>query len=501
MIDLLEFLLIRGWAALHPRPSRSAPKSEPAIDDNAIGYLLGGDGETGKPVYLPWSDLVRMLLVTGITGSGKSTFMKRLVESLWPSVSIVLFDVHADFGSWLLRFAAATIGPDEAAKRLIVIDPAAPSNYITPVNPLAGTGEPLQIALFVLAALKKQAHDQFGSWGVTIQENLTFSVLALAEAGRVVGVPFSLAHLQAFFLNEAFRTSLVVHTSDMVREYWSASYARLSADKQLQSWLAVQNKVTPLLLPLGSLVGPRHGFAFDVLNEPPSKIVICTIARHRYEDAAIMGVDLVVNRFSSFVMSRAEMPPEEKLPVLAIVDEFPLLQPERFESLIALARKHNVAVALGAQSVGMLNPATRHILRNVVGNAIVMRQGPDGAREMARSIFPADPSEDVLTTLLTQKQGEAYLSQVDKPAVRFRVRHAPDPDVSDEAVQATLEAALRAYGQPRSAYTEERAAFARELARMEAGEPNAAYPPQTQTDPPEIDHGRRPGEYSPHSEP
>jgi hypothetical protein len=472
MLNLLESVLTTVWNRAGAGRKPSTVRRKQSVDESTIGITFGPvDEETGerpgKPVHLDWKDLVRHTVIVGQTGSGKSTLLRRICERFAESVSIVSFDIHGDFNrNWLLPHAASILSSEVGAKRLVVIDPAISDRHIVSVNPLAGDDEPLQRAFRIAGILREQAD----SWGVTIDQNLTYCLVALCEAGDSLKKPFALVHVEPFFTHEAFRLSVCAKCSEPVRNYWVNSFGSLSQEQALTSWRAVENKLTRLVLPLHDLLAPRQGFSFNCLNEAPPKIVLCTLLHHRLDSAAVSGMDLLVGSFAGFVMARAELPSEEKCPVLAIVDEFPLLDTSRFESLLALARKHNVAVVLGAQSFGQLSTSTKHVLRNVVGNTIAMRVGPDSAKDLARSILPRDPDEDVEKNLLSFRQGEAYLQQVDKPAVKFRVRHAPDPEVTPAHQQQVLEASMQAFGVTRIALKKELTTFHNQLQRMEQGE-------------------------------
>lgn len=97
-----------------------------------------------------------------------------------------------------------------------------------------------------------------------------------------------------------------------------------------------------------------------------------------------------------------------------------------------------------------------------------MRVGPDSARDLARSII-TESDVDMDEELVTLKQGECYFAQVDKPAIKMRVRNTADPEIASGAADAVLNQALRNYGRPRSSLQRERANFARFLAGLETG--------------------------------
>ena len=503
IVQLFESLLITlfNFARRRSEATRTQPLPTVEIppDHVVIGKVISPLSSSSDPtssqlleagiVALAPEARRRHLYLLGATGTGKTNLLLQLIESdITHQRAFCVVDLRGDLVDRILLRLAKTAPPNTWRERLLLLDLRG-EGQVVGFNPLLGEGDVYNRALHVLSVLKQQSD----SWGVQLEETLRNAIIALAQSG------WSLLEIEPLLGNPAFRAEVLKQVTDVhVRNFFTERFDRLSAANQLAWSLACLNKVTPLLaIPqLRLMFGQRESFSFrDVLDQQPGMIILISLAVDRLHEAARLVGGLFVSSFQSAIMSRADQPEGERVPVQLYVDEFETMATERFESIVAEGRRFGLGLCLSHQNISQLSTGLRHVLRNNVHTQIYFQTGALDASELAKEITGTSPEEDIRTTLMTQGVGEAYLVRRGQPGTRIRTLHCPDPKPDESIVKAIREASLDTYARPR-------ADVERELAEREEYVKSLNDKAPAKKKPMEIRHAKtvrfEPDEHQPH---
>lgn len=424
-------------------PPEPAPEAPLPPDATVLGHLIPPDGTARRePVALSPEARRRHLYILGATGTGKTNLLLRLIESdIQNNDSFCVIDLRGDLVDRVMLRLAATAPPDVWRERLLLLD-LRDREHVVGFNPLAGESEVHTRALHLLAVLRYQSD----SWGVQLDETLRNCLLALAEAG------WSLLEIEPLLTNSAFRAQVLHHVSDSRVRSFFERYNALSVSNQATWSLAVLNKITPLLsIPsLRLMFGQRQSFSFRaLLDRQPGMIVLVSLAIDQLHEAARLTGGLLVSSFQTAIMSRVDQPEAQRVPVNLYIDEFESMASERFEAIVAEGRRFGLGLTLSHQNINQLSTNLRHVLRNNVHTQIYFQTGALDAADLAKEISGEQSSDEVRSTLMSQGIGQAFLVRRGQPSARLQVLHSPDPQVSEERVQAMRQASLLTYARPR----------------------------------------------------
>lgn len=445
LLELILILIVNcARAVLSRRPGqRRAPVLPPPEDHLILGHTMAGPGREPQAITLSPEERRRHLYVLGATGTGKTNFLMRLIQSdITDKRSFCVIDLRGDLIDRILLRLAQQESPEAMEQRLLLIDLRRNSHTVG-FNPLAGQGDLYGRAFHLLAVLRQQSD----SWGIQLEETLRNCLIALAESG------WSLLEIEPLLSNASFRRVVLSQVSDSYVRSFFERYDELSPDKQVTWRLPVFNKITPLLaIPqLRLMFGQRTSFSFSqLLDWEPGRIILVSLAVDRLHGAAYLAGGLFVSAFQSAIMSRVDQPEKSRAPVHFYVDEFETMATEHFQSIIAEGRRFGLGLCLSHQNLSQLPLELRHVLLNNVHTQMYFQTGALDAAQLAREISTDEPKDVVRSTLITQAVGEAYLVRRGEPSQRVRIPYSPDPSVDKEKVRAIVEASLQTYGRPRS---------------------------------------------------
>jgi hypothetical protein len=414
------------------------PSTDEALPDRVEARL----SDSGIVALWPEARL-RHLYVLGATGTGKTNLLLRLIESdIKNRRAFCVIDLRGDLVDRILLRLANSAPPEAWRERLLLMD-LRDSERVVGFNPLLGEGDVYNRALHLLAVLQRQA----GSWGVQIEDTLRNCLFALAETG------WSLLEVEPLLTNAAFRAQVLRQVTDTQVKSFFRRFDAMSSASQVSWAQAALNKLSPLLsIPsLRLTFGQRQTVSFRrLLDKQPGMIVLVALAVDRLHEAARLTGGMVVSSFQTAIMSRADQPESERVPVHLYVDEFESMATDRFEAIVAEGRRFGLGLTLSHQNITQLSPNLRHVLRNNVHTQAYFQTGALDARELAKEIGGGKSSSEVLAALMAQGVGQAYLVRRSQPSARIQVLHCPDPRVTPEQVRAVRAASAATYARVRA---------------------------------------------------
>ena len=407
----------------HPQPRR--------------GRLIG-QGSADKAVRLSDADSLRHLLITGPTGTGKSTLISRLVlQDIAAGHSVVLLDPKGDLvDDVLARY------PGRRLDELVVIDPrdSAPVG----VNPLYRPAQPALVADQLLGIFTQLFKDSFGPRTADV---LGASLLTLARWGEG-----SLAVLPLLLTNPGLRRRIVGGSADPLGTgpFW-AWYERLKDAERQQIIAASLNKLRPftvrpdLRAVLGQ-VAPRFALT-DLIAK--RRVVLVNLAKGALgpESSALLGT-VLLNQVWQTLQGRSDLPPERRHRVGLYVDEIAdyLRLPGDVSELLIQARSLGVGFTLAHQHLHQLpNDLRAAVLANARSRVLFQLESDDarvfaaGHPELDAADLMGLPTYEAYASLLQDNQVQPYVS------LRLPPPQPPSRDVAE--LRSTSRSS---YGRPRS---------------------------------------------------
>lgn len=215
--NLIEFLLLGAWNGAQQkradrRRAEAVPLPTPSLCPLAPeGAVVIGDtlplvpGGVERPLWLEEGERCKHLVMTGATGSGKTTALRHLLGADSSARrATFLADFNGDLMDGALGLLAGTVAPQDLQGRLLLLDLRDPS-YLPAFNVLqpAGDGDDAYTrALSLLDAVRRGSD----SWGVQLHESILASFITLSESG------FTILEVEPLLSNAAFRAHVVART-------------------------------------------------------------------------------------------------------------------------------------------------------------------------------------------------------------------------------------------------------------------------------------------------
>jgi hypothetical protein len=136
---------------------------------------------------------------------------------------------------------------------------------------------------------------------------------------------------------------------------------------------AGQFTAAPQLRLILGQVAPRFDLGFTMNNR---RILIANLAKGSIgEQASNLLGSLIVSHLQLVAMDRSSLPPDQRVPFFAHVDEFQTFSSDAFASLLSEARKFATHFCLANQYTDQLQAAVRSAVIGNAGTLVVFRVG------------------------------------------------------------------------------------------------------------------------------
>jgi DNA helicase HerA-like ATPase len=351
------------------------------------GRILGtaNDPRITRPVALSPADSLHHLHLVGPTGVGKSTALLNLiVQDLEAGRSVVVLEPKGD----LVDDVLARV-PDHRLDDVVVIDPT--DEAPVGVNPLSGPGTAEMKVDGLLAVFEGLFGDAIGP---RTHDLLSAGLLTLCGSPNV-----TLVDLPRLFTDPGFRNYLRLTARDPLAldPFWQW-YEALSPAEQNAVLAPLMNKVRRFLLrpQVRRTVGQMRP-RFDVRQVfTERRVLLVNLAKGSIgaESAALLG-SVIVSQLWRATLSRQQIPPERRHPVMWVIDEFQdyLRLPSDLADVLSQARALGVGLHLAHQHLAQLSPAMRAAVLANARSRVVFQTGADDARTLIGSdkrLTPAD---------------------------------------------------------------------------------------------------------------
>lgn len=369
MFRFFEQLIISLWNRLHPRGKRRPEKGQ-----LQLGHLLEEGSATRKPVGLSQVRRTTHVVVTGMTGSGKSYFLRNLVQQdVTRGNGFGLIDQHGDLVPPTLRFLAER-GVDPA--EVILIDPAN-REWAVGLNPLEASDD--HTRFLQVAEMTRTIADRWDFKGARTEELLRNALFVLSANGlTLIEVPLLLT-------DAGYRAQLIKRVANAeVQEYFTLRY-----DPMSEAMKAIMRE--PVLNKLSELIGDPHfrhilgqrtsTVSFDDVLER-GKILLVSVPKGTLGVHASTFASLVVGKLKAAIFRR-----ERRLLWSLFADEFQNLvsADTDFDVLFSEARKFGIGVVTANQFLAQLPSGMRSATQSV-GTRVFFQLSPEDANQVAQEI-------------------------------------------------------------------------------------------------------------------
>lgn len=337
---------------------------------NYLGLFYG---DPQRPVRIPINDRRRHILITGTTGTGKSTLLANLfAQEANTGRGALLIDPHGR-----LAEQALDLVPPRRIRKTIYINPG-DTEHPVGFNPLYNVPEQQRATRTanIVGAIEAIWGDI--SWGPKLQHVLSNAVRALLDIGDA-----TLLGIARMIEDETYRDRVRRHITDpQVRKFWDITFYTYLEDGP-QTFMSVLNKIEQIT---------ASPIMRNILGQPKSRfdprhlmdnnyLVIINLSKGLLGDehANLLG-SLIISCFASAAMSRADLAAADCKDFAMIIDEFPNFTTNKLSSLLSEVRKYNVSLILAHQYLDQMSEPMRSAALGTVGSFIVFRVGGEDAK-------------------------------------------------------------------------------------------------------------------------
>ena len=413
------------------------------------GVILGVNEFRGeqKEIRLLDNDRRRHVYMIGSTGSGKSVLMKNIAyQDMCDGRGFAFLDPHGDAVEDLMGMV-----PRERIDDVIYFNPADMERPVG-MNMFEFTTPDqkdfiVQEGINMLQSLFDPSNQGFfGPRGQHMFRNAALLLMSDPKGASFIDIP------QCFTDPEFVKAKLRYVTDKAVYDYWTKEFpeSRRSNDAgEVITWFT--SKWGPFLAntTMRNILGQtKSGFNLREIMDN-KKIFLVNLSKGQLGDinSQLLGMILVM-KFQTAAMSRADIPESERKDFCLFVDEFQNFSTESFESILSEARKFRLNLFIVNQFMTQLTDKIREGVLGNVGTLMSGRLGVTDAELMEKAFAPAFNAEDL------HKQANYHVISTvmmfDMPSAPFTMRLLPPlAKPNKELGESLKEYASMKYGRTR----------------------------------------------------
>ena len=374
----------------HLAQSRFATAASP-LGLPGDGILLGTNSFRGatNEVRLAPEDRLRHLYVIGQTGTGKTSFMKTLIEQdIKAGNGVCFIDPH---GNDILDILAVI--PPERYEDVIYFDPAYLDRPFG-LNLLEyDPSHPEQKTFIVnemLAIFRRLYGDVPESMGPAFEQyfrNATLLVMEDPESGS------TLMDIGRVLSNAPFRNlKLAKSMNPIVNQFWTEIATQAEGEASLANIVPyITNKFDDFTANdfMRPIIGQQESsFKFREIIDN-KKILLVNLSKGRLgeRNANLLGLILVGKLFMA-ALSRADDPRGVFPPFYVYIDEFQNITTDSIPGILSEARKYKLSLTIAHQFLAQVDEKIRNAGFGNVGSMAVFRVGEEDGEFFAKQFAP-----------------------------------------------------------------------------------------------------------------
>jgi hypothetical protein len=433
----------------HLKQSRFTAAAAPLVL-TPHGIQLGTNDFRGQQteVRLAPEDRLRHMYVIGQTGTGKTSFMKTLIEQdIKAGNGVCFIDPH---GNDILDILACV--PPERYEDVIYFDPA----YLDrpfglnlleydPAHPEQKTF----IVNELLAIFRRLYGDVPESMGPAFEQyfrNATLLVMEDPASGS------TLMDIGRVLSNKEFRDlKLSKSMNPIVNQFWNEIATQAEGDASLANIVPyITNKFDDFTANdfMRPIIGQQESsFKFREVMDS-RKILLVNLSKGRLgeRNANLLGLIMVGKLFMA-ALSRADNPRGDFAPFYLYIDEFQNITTDSIPGILSEARKYKLSLTIAHQFLAQVDDKIRDAVFGNVGSMSVFRVGQDDAEFFAKQFAPTFSAPDFTNI----ENYNAYIRMLAHgiPQKPFNIKTLPPPPGNEAQIDDLRELSYLTYGRDR----------------------------------------------------
>jgi len=434
----------------HLKQSRFTAAAAPTVLPRD-GILLGKNTfrGTASDVRLSPQDRLRHLYVIGQTGTGKTGYMKTLIEQdMRNGEGVCFIDPH---GSDIIDVLAMV--PPERYEDVIYFDPAELSRPFG-LNLLEyDQNKPEQKTFIVnelLAIFRRLYGDVPESMGPAFEQyfrNATMLVMEDPDSGS------TMLDIARVLSDSAFRNlKLSRSTNPVVNQFWEKIATQAGGEASLENIVPyITNKFDDFTANdfMRPIVGQQHSsFNFrEVIDE--KKILLVNLSKGRLgeRNANLLGLIMVGKLFMA-ALSRADDPRADFPPFYLYIDEFQNITTDSIPGILSEARKYKLSLTIAHQFLKQIDEKIRDAVFGNVGSMTVFRVGEEDGAFFEKQFAPVFKALDFVN--IENRNAYVRILAEGVPQKPFNIRTVDLPRGNPAQINDLRELSYLTYGRDRT---------------------------------------------------
>lgn len=378
---------------IHWLLARRAPASQEVPTTG--GVWLGKSIYRGvsRDVAMKLDDRRRHMYVVGKTGTGKSYSLQSLaLQDIQAGHGLAFLDPHGDAVEWLLERIPASRSED-----VIYFNPSdteRPMGFNI-IEFLNEQDKHRIVNAFIGLMYKMFDPNRQGIVGPRFERAVRNAMLtAMSEQGN------TLIEVMRLLTDPQYvQKKLPIIQDDIVKRYWTDEIAQTSDFHKSEVLGYIVSKfdrfVTNKLM--RNIIGQSESsFNFrQIMDE--GKILLVNLSKGLVgeENAQFLGL-ILVPKFLTAAMSRADMAIEQRRDYFLYVDEFQNFATDDFAQILSEARKYRLNLVVGNQYISQIDERIRDAVFGNVGTTMSFKVGVTDAQFLQNEFSPVFEQNDLI---------------------------------------------------------------------------------------------------------
>jgi hypothetical protein len=411
------------------------------------GLLLGVSTYHGSEsrIYLAPEDRLRHIYVVGQTGTGKTTFLKNLMEQdIQSGAGMCFIDPHgSDIEDLLTRI------PQERYDDLIYFDPSYVERPLG-LNMLEYDERYPEQKTFVvneMLAIFNKLFDMKLAGGPAFEQYFRNSALLVMEHPESGNTLFDIGRVLA---DKSFRDQKLSHAQNpLLKQFWDNA-EKTTGEHSLQNFVPyITNKFdaftsNDILRPI--IAQAHSSFNFREVMDG-KKILLVNLSKGRLGElnAGLLGL-VLVGKLLMAALSRVDST-ETPTPFYLYIDEFHNVTTDSIATIFSEARKYKLSLTVAHQYLKQLDEKISSAVFGNVGSLIAFRVGSEDGEVLEKHFAPTFKAHDLMN--LDNYRAVVRLLSHGRPVRPFSMKSLPAM-VGGANTEALKQYSHARFGRPRA---------------------------------------------------